>query len=232
MTTEHAAPSRETRRTAPTRAWAISGVAAGLASIASVLLSTSLSPEHDTTRALTAEAVTAQLIERQPLILTFHTVTVASALLLVVFAAGLRRRLAGGLPRDSIVPAVAFGGLLLVSAAQVLGSGLDTEFLFGLGDDAVLLPGDIGMYSHWIATVPWLWAGGGLAALAVGAASRAGDVPRGIGVTGFALGGLTVLLAVSPLQYMSAVPGALWLLVTALAFLLGDRAHRRAETAE
>ena len=40
------------------------------------------------------------------------------------------------------------------------------------------------------------------------------------------LGGLTVVLGVSPLEYMSGVTGVLWLLVTAVGFTFGDRAVR------
>ena len=55
-------------------------------------------------------------------------------------------------------------------------------------------------------------------ALALFVASRRGVVPRWIGLVGLVLGGLTVLLGVSPLEYMAGVTGALWLLVTALGF--------------
>ena len=51
--------------------------------------------------------------------------------------------------------------------------------------------------------------------------------PRWIGLVGLVLGGLTVLLGVSPLEYMAGMTGALWLLVTAIGFTVGDRAFRR-----
>jgi len=121
---------------------------------------------------------------------------------------------------------VAFAGLLLVAVAQVLGTGLDTEFLFGVGDSAINRPSDIGFYSHWIATIPWLWAGGGLPAIAVGVAQRSRAVPSWIGFVSFLLGVPTLLLAASPLQYMAAGPGALWLLVVSIGFVAGDRAYR------
>lgn len=215
-------PSALSLRPRP-RLWAVSGLFAAIGSIASVFLSMSLSPEYIRGSVITSEAINAGLMDRRPLLIAFHVVTLASALLIVVFAAGLHRRLHASTGAQSTAPLIAFAGLLLVAAAQVLGSGLDTEFLFGIDDTAINLPGDIGMYSHWIATIPWLWAGGGLAALAVGVASRAGAAPRWIGITGFAFGGTTVLLALSPLQYMAALPGSLWLLVTALGFAVGDR---------
>ncbi|PRA82424.1 hypothetical protein [Microbacterium sp. MYb66] len=209
------------------RLWAVTGALAAIGSIVSVFLSMSLSPEYIRGSVITSEAINAGLMDKRPLLIAFHIATLASGLLVVIFAAGLHRRLHATTGPQSIAPLVAFAGLLLVAAAQVLGSGLDTEFLFGVDDTAINLPGDIGFYSHWIATIPWLWAGGGLAALAVGVASRAGAAPRWIGVTGFALGGLTLLLALSPLQYMAALPGSLWLLVTALGFALGDRRASR-----
>ena len=92
-----------------------------------------------------------------PQILTFHVATMASALLMVVFAAGLRRRLAGALPADSLLPGVAAAGLLLVAAAQLLGTGLTTEFVFGVQDVDLMVPETAAFFSHWIGTIPWLW---------------------------------------------------------------------------
>ncbi len=114
-----------------------------------------------------------------------------------------------------------------MAVSQIMGTALDTEFLFGTSDTAINLPGDIGLYSHRIATLPWVWVGAGLAGLALGAAGRSRAIPVWLSIVGWVLGGLTALLALSPLQYMAAGPGALWLLVTAFGFTLGDRAHRR-----
>ena len=58
------------------------------------------------------------------------------------------------------------------------------------------------------------------------AVGRTGGVPRWIGRVGLILGGITLLLGISPLQYMAGMTGPLWLLVTALGFCLGDRAYR------
>lgn len=164
-----------------TRHWAAAGVLAGVASLASVLLSLALSRPYEEGSIVTPALIEAGLEDKRPLLVAFHVTTVAAALLLVVFAAGLRRRIRSSRAPQALAPDVAFAGLLLVAAAQLLGSGLDTEFLFGIGDKAVNLPEDASTYSHWIATIPWLWAGGGLAGLAVGVASRAGVVPRWVG---------------------------------------------------
>ncbi|WP_308799246.1 hypothetical protein [Agromyces silvae] len=213
-------------RRRPTRTWAAAGIAAAVLSFASVFLSMMLSPEYIPGSVITAADIDAGLQAKLPVLIAFHIVTAASALLVVVFAAGLHRRLATPLPDRSTVPLIAFAGLLLVAVSQLLGSGLDTEFLFGIGDTAINLPSDIGFYSHWIATIPWLWAGAGLAALAIAVARREGAVPAWLGVTSLVLGALTVLIALSPLQYMAAGPGILWLLVVSIGFMTEPRLTR------
>ena len=107
---------------------------------------------------------------------------------------------------------------------SVLGAGLDTEFMMAFAQgDGIVDDANAAMYNHWIGTIPWLWVLAGLAGLALHSAARQGVVPRWIGRVGLVLGGLTVLLGISPLEYMSGVTGVLWLLVTALGFTLGDR---------
>lgn len=212
--------------TTPSRLWAVVGILAALGSFASVYLSMTLSPEYVEGRQITSEDINASLAEDLPVLIAFHVVTLTSGLLLLVFAAGLQRRLREALPPHALAPTIAFAGLLLVTVAQMLGTGLDTEFLFGTSDVAINLPSDIGFYSHWVATIPWLWVGGGVAGLAVFAAQRSAAVPGWIGVTSLLLGALTVLLGVSPLQYLAAGPGALWLLIVSVGFAAGDRAHR------
>ena len=86
----------------------------------------------------------------------------------VVFAAGLHRDLAGRLPTSSTLPMVASSGLLLVAAAQLLGSGLTTEFVFGVQDPEQLVPETAVLFGHWIGTIPWLWGTAGLTAVALG----------------------------------------------------------------
>jgi len=156
----------------------------------------------------------------------FHSITMLGAVLMVVFAAGLFRRLRTALP-DSIAPTVAFAGLAGTAVVSVLGAGLDTEFMMAFGQgDGVVDDANAAMYNHWIGTIPWLWVLAGLAGLALFSAFRQGVVPRWIGLVGLVLGGLTVLLGISPLEYMSGVTGVLWLLTTAVGFTLGDRRYR------
>ncbi len=207
--------------------WAFAGAVAGAASFASVFLSMTLSPEYVPGSVMTPERMNDEYVANQLVMIAFHTVTVIAAVLVVVFAAGLHRRLRRDSSNDALAPMVAFAGLLLLAAAQVLGSGLDTEFLFGIADTAINLPSDIGFYSHWVATIPWLWLGGGLAALAVASARRSAAVPRWISVTSWILGVLTVLVAASPLQYIAALPGTIWMVTVSIGFAVGDRMHRR-----
>ena len=119
--------------------------------------------------------------------------------------------------------AVAAAGLVGTAVVLVMGSGLDTEFV---GGDHVS-DSSAAMFNHWTGTIPWVFTLVGLTGLAVYVARRAGVVPTWLGRAGLVLGGLTAVLGVSPLQYMSAAPGALFLLVSGLGFAYGDRSHRR-----
>ena len=213
---------RRARGTTP-RAWAWTGVVAGVLGLVSIQSSMALGINWEET-AGDAEAIVADLSGRTGTQVVFHTATIACALLVLVFAAGLKRRLDGQAPAGSILPTVAGWGLVLVSVAGLLGSGLDTQFLFGLGDTALIVPESGAFYSDWVATIPWLWVGAGVAGVALGvAALRHAAAPRWLGVVGFVLGGLALLTGVSPLQYMAGFVGPIWLLVTALGFALGDR---------
>ncbi|MBD5785642.1 hypothetical protein IF650_05570 [Cellulosimicrobium terreum] len=209
-------------RTSP-RAWAWTGVVAGVLGLVSIQASMALGVDWEET-AGDAEAVVASLAGRTGAQLVFHTATIAYALLVLVFAAGLRRRLDAQAPAGSLLPTIAGWGLVLVSVAGLLGSGLDTQFLFGLGDTELMVPESGAFYGDWVATIPWLWVGAGVTGVALGvAALRHAAAPRWIGVVGIVLGGLTLLTGVSPLQYMAGFVGPLWLVVTALGFALGDR---------
>ena len=223
------APSTDTVPPVTTRrAWAWAGVGAGATALVSIAASMQIDAVYAPESAGDPEAIVELLADQTAAILTFHTATMVSLALLVVFAAGLRRRLAGQLPSRSLLPDVAAAGLGLVTVAQLLGSGLTTEFVFGVNDpDAVLVPQAAVVFGHWVGTIPWLWVGAGIAGVAVAvAALRHGATARWIGVVGAVLGGLTLVLGISPLQYMAGMTGPVWLLVTALGLALGDRARR------
>jgi hypothetical protein len=214
--------ARRSRRVTP-RAWAWTGVAAGVLGVVSIQASMAYGAGWEET-AGDADAVVADLAGRVGTQLVFHTATIACALLVLVFAAGLKRRLDAQAPAGSLLPTVAGWGLVLVSVAGLLGSGLDTQFMFGLGDPDLLVAESGAFYADWVATIPWLWVGAGVSGVALGvAALRHAAAPRWIGVVGLVLGGLTLLTGISPLQYMAGFVGPLWLLVTALGFALGDR---------
>ncbi len=192
--------------------------------VTSSMVDTVYTSEFDGTTQGVAEA----LGDKVPVLFAFHSITVVGAVLMVVFAAGLLRRLRDAMP-DSIAPMVAFSGLVGTAVVSVLGSGLDTEYMMGLAQDEGLVDdGNASMYNHWIGTIPWVWVLAGLAGLALFSAFRQGVVPRWIGLVGLVLGGLTVLLGISPLEYMAGVTGSLWLLATAIGFTVGDRRHRAA----
>ena len=216
--------ARPRRAATVSRVWAVSGIAAGVTGIASIVASGMISAIYDEKIAMDPEKIQAELDTMTNQILAFHVVTAITAVLLVPFALGLFRRLRATLPSDSLVPGVSAAGLLILSSVLILGSGLDTEFAMGGGQ---LLGENSAMYNHWVATIPWLWTTAGLAGLALFVAARQGGVPRWIGIVGLVLGGITVAFGVSPLEYMAGMTGPLWLLVTAVGFAAGDRQHRR-----
>lgn len=220
---EHTATDRPARRL-----WAWAGVGAGVAGLVSIASSMQVDAVYADGTEGNPAAIVARLADQTTAILAFHTATLVSLVLLVVFAAGLRRRLAGQLLPGSLLPDVAAAGLGLVAVAQLMGSGLTTEFVFGVTDpEARMVPEAAVFFGHWVGTIPWLWVGAGIAGVAVAvAALRHGATSRWVGWVGAILGGVTLLLGVSPLQYMSGMTGPLWLLVTALGLALGDRVRR------
>jgi hypothetical protein len=208
----------------PRRAWAAAGLGAGLAGLAGIAASMSIDAVYDEKIAGDAPAIVRRLAEQQTPILTFHTATMVCVVLLVVFAAGIARRLRAQAPADSLLPSVAAGGLLLTSVAGMMGAGLTTEFVFGVSQPDQLVPEAAVFFGHWIGTIPWLWVGAGITATAVAvAAIKHAAAPRWIGWVSVVLGGLTLLFGVSPLQYMAGFVGPVWLSVVSLGFLLGDR---------
>ncbi|MGN0062763.1 MAG: hypothetical protein ACI379_00860 [Nocardioides sp.] len=224
LTAQPAAPAAER----PGRGWAWTGVAAGLTGILAIYASMGVDGVYRPELAGNAEGITAALAEDVSSLLVFHVATMVTVVLVPVFAAGLRRRLAGQTPAGSLVPDVAAFGLLLVAVAGLMGTALNTEFIFGLSEPDQLVPEVAVLYGHWVGTVSWLWVGAGLTGLAVGvAALRHGAAARWLGWVCGVLGALTALLGVSPLQYMAGFTGPVLLLVMACGFALGDRTQIR-----
>ena len=225
VSTTTTATTTPTASTAGSRRWAWTGVAAGVAGTVGISASMQIDAVYAAT---SAQDVVDRLSDQVPAILVFHTATMLTVVLLLVFAAGLRRRLADQLPSRSLLPDVAAGGLGLVAVAGLLGSGLTTEFVFAVMEpEARLVPEAAVVFGHWVGTIPWLWVGAGVAGVCVAvAALRHGATARWLGWVGAVLGGLTLVLGISPLQYMAGMTGPIWLVVTALGLALGDRVTR------
>jgi hypothetical protein len=208
------------------RLWSVAGIGAGLAGIGILVTTTMVNGVYDEDLAGHPEQIADRIAGQTGAMFAFHSIAVVGALLMVVFAAGLFARLRA-VAADSAAPVIALAGLLGTAVVVVLGSGLDTEFMMSLSQDQDSV--DIyntALYNHWIGTIPWVWVLAGLAGLATFAVSRRGGVPRWIGRVGLVLGGLTVLLGVSPLEYMAGATGALMVLVTAIGFTVGDKQFR------
>lgn len=202
------------------RGWAVAGLGAGLAGIISIVGSSLSGVVYDADNAGNPQRVVDAFSEKVPQVMAFHVATMVSCALLVVFAAGLHRQLRRRTGTESLLPGIAAGGLGLVAVAQLMGAGLTTEFLFAFqAPDGAILPESVTFFGHWIGTIPWLWGGAGLTALAMVAASRRGAYPRWVGWTSLVLGGLTALFLVSPLQYMAGMTGPVWLTVIALGLV-------------
>src|SRR6185436_8534313 len=175
-------PTRSTRRASSH--WALAGIAAGVLGFATMVSSSLINAVYDKSIVQDEDAILAKLADQSVQIVTFQVVASLTALVLVVFAAGLHRRLAARLD-DSIVPMVAFAGLTGTAVVTVLGTGLNTEFAVGIEEH--VLAANAAMFNHWTGTIPWCWLLAGLSALAVASAGRQGAVPRWMGITSLVL---------------------------------------------
>jgi len=221
--TEHVEVRPATRTS---RTWALAGIGSALLGAGTIVTTSMVDTVYTAEFEGTTTGIAADLQDKAPVMFAFHSIAMTGAVLMIVFAAGLFRRLRAAMP-DSIAPTVAFAGLAGTAVVSVMGAGLDTEYMMAFAQgDGIVDDANAAMYNHWIGTIPWLWVLAGLAGLALFSAARQGVVPRWIGRVGLVLGGLTVVLGISPLEYMSGVTGVLWLLTTALGFTLGDRRDR------
>ncbi|QCQ93335.1 hypothetical protein [Rhodococcus sp. SGAir0479] len=206
------------------RTWAYCGAVAGLAGIVGIQASGLIDAAYAENVAGDAVAIANRLADQRAAIVVMHVSLTLACLLMLVFAAGLARRLADRLPEGTLLPVVAGAGLFLTGTACLLGTGFTTELVFGLGHLDEVVPEFAVVGAHWMGTIPWLWAGVGVSGLAVAAALlRHGAGPRWIGWVSLVLGGLTALFGVSPLQYLAGFTGPMWVLVAAAGFAFGDR---------
>ena len=155
----------------------------------------------------------------------YQVVTVATAILVAVFAAGLFRKLSQQGPAQSLCPMLAVSGLLLVSAMSLVGGGICTEMFWGLTRDTAELDADtVAAQMAIFNTMAWVWAGAGLAAGAVAVAGlRHGAVSRALGIGSAVAAGLIALTNLVPLQYMALVPGALWIIAAGISFVRAEQ---------
>jgi hypothetical protein len=210
----------------PSNAWALAGLAAGVTSLGALVSAFMVDAVYDRDLDGDPEAIADKLGDQVPQIISFHVLGTLSAVLLVVFGAGLYRRLRATAPADSVAPLLAFGGLLGTAVVMVLGTGLDTELVFAVGHDEFVTPDNQAFYNTWVGTIWWCWVLAGLSAIAVFMASRTGGVPRWLGICGLIGGILTLVLGISPQQYIAGMIGPIAVIVASLGFLVGDKAYR------
>jgi hypothetical protein len=231
-TTDNPSPStaRAEKRAAASasRLWSFSGAIAGLAGLVAIQASLQIDAVYDEKSAGNAERIADRLSDFVPQLLVMHTGLMVATVLMLVFAAGLRRRLHAQAPVGSMLPDVAAFGLVLTSVAGLMGAGFSTEIVFGVtADDDTLDPEFAALVGHWVGTIPWLWVGAGITGVAVAvAALRHSAAPRWIGWTAAVLGGLTLVFGISPLEYMAGFTGPVVVLILGLGFAFGDRASR------
>ncbi|MET0468144.1 MAG: hypothetical protein ABWZ87_05345 [Aeromicrobium sp.] len=211
--------------TRPGRAWALSGVAAGVAGFATTILSMEAGAAYVDGEAQDADRIAASLGDHVPELISFHVVATLTVLALVPFGLGLHRRLRAGLGRDSLLPGTASFGILGTALVVLMGTALNTEFIFGVADD-LAVPEAATVFNHWIATVPWVWGLTGLTGWALFLAWRAGAVRAWMGIAAGVLGTLSLLLTVAPLQYMAGWTGSVMVVLVGLGFAFGDRGTR------
>lgn len=204
--------------------WPLAGLGAASCGIGMVVSSGGFGAADDDRVLADADRLGRVLADQRHLLLPFLACTTIGALLMVAFAAGLRRHLATQEPASSTLPDVAAGGLGLVAATLLVGGGISTELWWGLGDLSLADPDALQSMYHLVATMAWLWAGAGLTALVVAwAALRHGSAARWIGWVSAVLGGLTLVVSVLPIQYMSAMVGIVWLSIVSIGFALAGR---------
>jgi hypothetical protein len=222
--TTSAAPATTARPVPAGKGWARAGALGGLAALVMLLTSSGIAPNDD---ALFADnALLAQeIIDKEMIVWLFQVLCTTAALGIVVFAAGLRRKLAAQAPADSLLPSLAAAGLGSVAIMLLVGGGISTELFWSLsqdfGDaDPDTIVANLAIFN----TMAWVWAGIGLTTGAVAvAALRHGSLPRWLGWVSAVATVLVVLTQLVPLQYMAAFVGAPWLIAAGIGLARQER---------
>ncbi|MFF0722414.1 hypothetical protein [Micromonospora sp. NPDC003816] len=207
----------------PPRAWALSGALGGLVGLVGIFTTASLTAPAEQYRADNAGYVAA-LADRAGYVWAHQVVTVVAIVCLAVFAAGLRRYLGAQEPAGSLVPTLAAGGVSLVLVGLLIGGGISTELFFSLNAAAEYDPDVIAPQLTIYATMAWLWGGIGLTAAAVAVGGfRHGSVSRWFAVFSAVIAVLVAATQLAPVQYISLVPGGIWLVVAGVALAMRPR---------
>ena len=201
------------------RGWAYAGLLGGIGSFLfflgpGMMLSTS-------TDALADNAdVLAEVEGKAGWVWAFQTTGVGLAVLLAIFAVGLRRRLAGQEPAGSLVPDLAGLGLILMSIMTLVGTGISTEMFHALRHTDEVDPDTIATHLAIYNTMAWVWAGGMLTTGAIAVAGlRHGSVSRRLGRFAAVMTGLVVLTQVLPFQYLAVLPMSIFLIICGVSMV-------------
>jgi|SRR5688572_400694 hypothetical protein len=206
------------------RGWAYAGLLGGIGSFLFFLgPATMLSTSTD---ALADNAdVLAEVEGKAGWVWAFQTSGVALAVLLAIFAVGLRRRLAGQEPAGSLVPDLAGLGLILMSVMTLVGTGISTEMFHALRNADEVDPDTMATHLAIYNTMAWVWAGGMLTTGAIAVAGlRHGSVSRRLGRFAAVMTGLVVLTQVLPFQYLAVLPMAIFLIVCGVSMVRTESA--------
>ena len=214
---EAAAGAAAPRPASPRRAWARAGVLAGLAGLAGFFASGALTDVPESALADNADYVPLIAGEGASVWL-FQVLMSVAALGLAVFGAGLRRRLDEQEPVGSLAPTLAFVGLLLAAGLCLVGGGISTELFWQLENADKTDPDTVLANVAILNTMGWVWAGVGLSAGAVAWAGITHEsVGRRLAWFSAVMATLIGVVQLVPLQYLAALPGAVWCLVAGIA---------------
>ena len=168
--------------------------------------------------------VLAELEGKAGWVWAFQTVGVALALLLVIFAVGLRRRLAGQEPAGSLVPDLAGLGLILMAIMTLVGTGISTEMFHALRHTDEVDPDTVSAHLAIYNTMAWVWAGGMLTTGAMAVPLRHGSVSRRFGRFAAVMTVLVGLTQVLPFQYLAVLPMSIFLIVCGISMVRTESA--------